>query len=580
MRVVRRLTIVLVALGAAWPAFASPASMRLARLVDGYWAASLAADPLRATDAGVHLYDDRLDGGAGVGTLAAQLALEFDSLAQLAQIDPASLEGEDRTTWDLFRRDRLLAIEGFAFQRELLPFSPFAGVPLELGLRGAGAGSQPFATARDHDAWLRRLDAFPAWADQAIAAMRRGAGNGIVQPRVIAERLLPMLDLLSTDDPAKSVFRRPLDALPTGVPAADAARLRLAYERAIRERVAPAYRRLATFVREEYLPSARATVGNGDLPLGPRWYAYELRRQTTLELSPAAVEAQGLADIARVGIDFDRLLGAAYGKGERRALLEALRADPRFAYAPGPDGLEAYRAAVQQAQARVPTLLDGAPVVPAIRVAAAPVGLSVPASGSPLLVAGSGAEAATLRLQVTSRVLGGAYPGEQLRRLVAQRAAAIPAYRRAAAYGAFVCGWDAYAQSLAREVGVDDEATVDLGILARQMAYAAGVVVDVGIHANHWTRAQAVDYLLANTADTPAEAGTAVDRIIAVPGEAAAAGLGAMAFRQLRARAERDLGPRFDLRAFHRAVLEGGALPLDLLDARVAAWIALRKSLP
>ncbi len=564
---------------------------RLHDLVEDYWRESLALDPLAATFVGEHRYDDQLPNSIGAAHLALRLTLERQYLRQLDGLAPAGLDDADRVTLDVFRRGRELAIEGFRYQSELLPFNQFFGLPTLLAQLGSGGSAQPFATVRDYDNWLKRIDGFTVWVDQAIVNMRLGAAKGIVQPRVLMERVLSQLDQLVAADPSSSVFYRPVAEFPPAVPAPEQARLRAAYRDAITGKLNPAYQRLATFIRGEYLERTRASIAFSELPLGREWYAYLVKVATTTALSPDQIHEIGQGEVQRIGAELDRAVADTGFRGERRAFLDSLRTDPRFYFEHEADLLAGYRALKERVRARLPEQFDLSAksdfeirAVEAFRASSA-------SSGSYQRAAPDGSRPGVFyvnsfdlksrpRYAMESLYLHEAEPGHHFQISIQQELAELPSFRRFGTYNAYTEGWGLYAESLGRELGLYADPYSWIGALSAEIWRAIRLVVDTGMHAKGWTRQQALDYLLANSAVGASDAAAEIDRYIAIPGQALSYTLGGLKIKELKQRAQHEQGARYDVRAFHREVLIDGALPLDVLDAKVDRWIAARKAAP
>ncbi len=562
---------------------------RLTTLLESYWQEYLALNPLEASFIGEHLYDDRLPNDLAPPHIALCLDLERRSLKALAAIDPAALDEEARLSYDIFKRDREQAIAGFRFQSELLPFNQFNGLPQLMAQLGSGDGAQPFRSTRDYENWLKRIDRFVLWADQAIANMRQGATKGIVQPRVLMERVLPQLAGLIAADPAKSLFYRPVEHFPDAVPAADQARLSAAYLAAIRDRLNPAYQRLHDFIEKEYLPEARRSVAFTELPMGGDWYRHRVRVLTTTDLAPAEIHATGLSEVSRIGAQMDALIAQLGFKGERRAFFEQLRADPRFYFEREEDLLGAYRALKDRVRARLPELFDLAPAADFEIRAVEPFRARSAASASYQSAAPDGSRPGVFyvntydlrsrpKYMMEAVYLHEAEPGHHFQISIKQELKGLPSVRRFSGYGAYTEGWGLYSESLGRELGLYGDPYSQFGALSLEIWRAVRLVVDTGLHTKGWTREQAIDYMLANTALGATDAAAEVERYIAIPGQALTYKLGELKIKELKARAQRELGARFDVRQFHRAVLDGGSLPLDVLDRKLSRWIAARKS--
>jgi uncharacterized protein (DUF885 family) len=589
----------LVAAGAIGVAAAAPPSApppatpaaALATLVESYWQEHLALNPLRATFLGDHRYDAELPNSLSTAHLGRELDLERRYLGRLAAIDEKALTGQDLLTYAVFKRGRELEIEGFRYQAELLPVNQFGGLPQTFAQLGSGTGAQRFVTTRDYENWLKRVDGFVVWVDQAIVNMRRGSARGYVQPKSVVDRTLPQLEQLIAADPAASVFMKPVAAFPKGVPEADQVRLRAAYREAVVRQINPAYQRLHDFLRDEYLPRARSSVAWSELPLGRDWYAYRVRLATTTSLTPEEIHHIGLDEVARIGAEMDRVIAELGFKGDRRAFLDSLRADPRFYFDQEDELLAAYAALKARVRARLPELFDQAPkadfeirAVESFRAAAqATASYQQPApdgSRPGIFYVNTYDLKSRPKYAMEEVYLHEAEPGHHFQISIQQELPGLPSFRRYGGYGAYVEGWGLYAESLGKELGLYTDPYSYFGALSGEIWRAIRLVVDTGMHAKGWSRQQALDYLLANSAVGATDAAAEIDRYIAVPGQALTYKIGELKIKELKARAQRELGARYDVRAFHHQILGDGALPLDVLDAKIGRWIAAQKAAP
>ena len=578
------------ALAAGTPPAATP-SVALAGLVEAYWQEHLRLRPLQATFLGDHRYDAELPNSLSTAHLGLEYALEKRYLGKLDAIDPKALAGQDALTYAAFKRDRELELEGFRYQAELLPVNQFGGLPQTFAQLGSGTSAQPFATTQDYENWLKRVDGFAVWVDQAIVNMRRGSARGYVQPKAVVERMLPQLEKLIASDPSKSLFMKPVAEFPTGVPATDQKRLTAAYLAAVTVKINPAYQRLHDFIRDEYLPRARASVAWTDLPLGHEWYAYRVKVATTTTLTPDEIHQIGLAEVQRIGAEMDRVIADLGFKGDRKAFFDALRADPRFYFDKEEDLLAAYAALKARVRARLPEQFDLAPKADFEIRPVEPFRAAAQATASYQQPAPDGSRPGIFYVNtfdLKSRPKYGmeevylheAEPGHHFQIAIQQELPGLPSFRRFGGYGAYIEGWGLYAESLGRELGLYTDPYSYFGALSGEIWRAIRLVVDTGMHAKGWSRQQALDYLLANSAVGATDAAAEIDRYIAVPGQALTYKIGELKIKELKARAQRELGARYDVRAFHHAILGDGALPLDVLDAKVTRWIAAQKAAP
>jgi uncharacterized protein (DUF885 family) len=569
----------------------SAAARELATVVEAYWQRQLELNPLQATFNGEHRYDDRLPNYIGEAWLAEALAVEKEYLQKIEAIDPAKLQGQDRLTWDIFRRDRREEIDGYRFQDELLPINQFFGLPQVMAQLGSGTSAQPFQTVRDYENWLKRIDGFVVWSNQAITNMRRGADKGIVQPRALMERLVPLLDKLIAASPEQSVFWRPVASFGKGVPAGEQGRLREAYRTAIVEKLNPSLVRLRDFVKTEYMPRARETVAFTALPMGKDWYAHRVKAATTTTLTPDQIHQIGLDEVRRIGAEIDRVARDVGFPGDRRAFFDSLRSDPRFYHENEADLLDGYRALKDRVRARLPELFDVKPKADFEIRAVEPFRAAAQASASYMPPSPDGKRPGVFyvntydlksrpKYSMQAIYLHEAEPGHHYQIAIQQELQGLPKFRRFGGYTAYAEGWGLYAESLGRDLGFYTDAYDYVGALSAEIWRAIRLVADTGLHAKGWTRQQAIDYMLANSAIGATDAAAEIDRYIAIPGQALAYKLGELKIKELKARAQRELGPRYDVRAFHRQILIDGALPLDVLDAKIDRWIQQVKSQP
>jgi uncharacterized protein (DUF885 family) len=561
---------------------------RLNDLTERWYDRYLELNPLVATAQGDHRWNDRFGDHVSEAWMADGLAMEQEALEGLAAVDPGRLGGEDLLTYESFRHGRSIAVEGYRYPAELLPVHQFSGLHVQFALLGSGRGIQPFVTTRDYDDFLGRMDGFVAWVDQSIANMRTGADKGFVQPRVVVERVIAQLEELAVTDPRQSVWWRPVEAFPAGVSAEDRTRLTQAWAERLSGKVLPAYRRLLDYLRNEYLPRSRESIGWSELPNGAEWYAYLVRYHTSTDLTPEEVHQLGLAEVARLRGQMERSARQLGHAGDLRGFLDALRADPRQYYTDPQELLAGYAAIRARVDRSMPLLFARLPragfqVRPfeAFQARSEAAASYQPASADGrrpgVFYVNTWDLASRPRYTMESLYLHDAVPGHHYQISLAQEATGMPRFRRFAYDTAFGEGWALYAESLGPDLGLYTDPYSAFGALAAETWRAARLVVDTGIHARGWTRERAIDYLRANTALGEADIAAEVDRYIAWPAQALACKVGQLRIQQLRRRAEAALGSRFDVRAFHEQVVGSGSLPLAVLETKLGRWIESQK---
>jgi uncharacterized protein (DUF885 family) len=572
-------------------ASAQNAEQRLTQLVEEYWQKYLYLNPINATVIGDNRYNDRLEITVSPQYMADSLALEREYQKKLEEIDPAGLTGQARLSYDIFKLDRALAIEGFRFPAELIPINQSFGIPSLFAQMGAGGSLHPFATAKDYDDWLKRTNDFVTWVDQAIVNMRAGIAKGVVQPRIVMEKVLPQLEPMVVTDPKQSLFYRPVTNFPESFTAEERERYTNAYTKAIATQIVPAYQRLHAFIRDEYLPKTRPSVGIAALPNGAEWYAYLVKLQTTTDLTPAEIHDIGLKEVTRIRTEMEKVIAQVGFKGDLAAFFAHLRSDPRFYHTKPEDLLNGYRALKSQAAEAAPGLFAVTPKADFEIRAVEEFRAKSAASASYRVATPDGSRPGVFyvntydlksrpRYSMQSIYLHEAVPGHHFQLSIQQELENLPSFRRFGGYTAYSEGWGLYAESLGRELGFYKDPYDYFGALGTEMFRAVRLVVDTGIHSKDWSREQAIEYMSANAPVGPSDAVSEIERYIAVPGQALAYKVGALKLKELRARATEQLGDRFDLREFHTQVLTDGALPLDVLDAKIDRWIAEQKGSP
>lgn len=567
---------------AAPAAAPSPRAMaaELARLVDSYWERYLALNPTVASASGDRRFEAQIENTASLTYLADSLALEREALSALARVRPELLDAGARLTYEVFRVERETAVEGFLYPQELLPVEPFDSMPQLMAQLGAGEGAHPFIDARGYEDWLGRIEAYAAWTDQAIGNLREGMRRGYLLPRPLVERLLPQLQELARER-GDSRFLLPLQQFPPGIDAGTRQRLDASVRRAVSTQLLPAYRKLHDFLKTEYLPRSRSAIGMSAQPMGDRWYDYRLRRVLGNATDVAHAQSLAQAEVQRAQARLGDLAAQSGFGGNLPGYLAFIRQDARFRFLSPAEMLEAFRSAAPPLTALARTAMPqgpeaALPILPQPDTALEDEAAAhfVPLTGQhALLLLDIGRWQRTPRNEVAITLLREGDPGKYLQRWAQFSQTTLPRFRRFGRVMAFESAWAAYAGSLGDELGGFSEPDARLAAVLVELRDALLAVTDIGIHARGWSRQQAVDQLREHLPIDEATAALAVDRCIAQPAAALASSLGAARIRALRARAQAALGSQFDARAFHAQLLSAGAMPLDVLERHMDAWI-------
>ncbi|MBB4596683.1 DUF885 domain-containing protein [Xanthomonas arboricola] len=563
-------------------------AQQLNLLYDQYWDASLKLNPLQATFQGETRYNDQLPNFLSPAFRQQSHDFTVLWLGKAEALGPDGLSGQDLLSYQIFVRDARSALAAEQFPSWMLPINQFYNIASIAVVLGSGTGAQPFKTVKDYDNWSRRAVGIPELFDQAITNMRAGMQAGVVQPKVLMQKVLPQLDAIIARNAEDSLFWGPVRNLPADMPEADKQRITAEYKRLIEVRIMPAYRALRGFIATEYLPACRDTDGLAALPNGAAWYAYDVRQSTTSELTPEQIHQIGLDEVARLQAEIATLAKQVRFRGNLPKFYKFMQTDRRFAFRSETELLGYYRGLQGRVQAAVPRLFN-VQGMPALEVRVVePQRAQSAASGSYMRPSGDGSTPGVFYVNTSdldtrrtweteSLYLHEAIPGHHFQLGLQQQLTDLPKFRRLGGETAYIEGWGLYAESLGRELGLYQDPYNYYGYLQNALWRAIRLVTDTGLHSKGWTRTQAIDYMLNNSAMTRTDAEAEVDRYMAIPGQALSYKVGEMKIAQLREQAQRELGPRFDVRAFHTEVLKDGSVPLDILQDKIQRWIATQK---
>ena len=560
----------------------------LDELFEAYFEEILELNPLDATFIGDNRYNDRLANSLSPEYLETSRALERKYLAALLAIDNGDLNGQDLLSYEIFRLDRETSIAGERFPGELLPLNQTFSLANFFAVMGSGQSVQPFATVSDYENFLSRADDLIEYLDQAIINMRIGVERGVVQPRVVMEKVVPQLRAHVVDDAATSIFYGPVSNMPADFSAEDRARLTTAYTDMIENRLVPAYLRVAEFIEQEYLPATRTTVGWDALPDGEAWYAFRVEDSTTTKMSPDEIHELGLAEVARIRGEMEEVAREVGFDGTLAEFFEFLKTDPQFFFGSSEEVLAAYEAARLRIDERLPSLFSVFPKADyeirqieefRARSSAGAMYQSPSPDGSrPGIFY---VNTFNLKAQPTYGVetlsIHEAAPGHHFQISIQQEVTGLPRFRRFGGYTAFAEGWALYAESIGKELGVFTDPYQYYGRLNDEQLRAMRLVVDTGLHSKGWSREQVIQYMRNNSSLAETDIISEAERYIATPGQALAYKVGQINLTRMRAEAEQALGENFDVKAWHAQILTDGALPMAVLDAKNRRWIGAQK---
>lgn len=558
---------------------------QLERIYDEYWDASMRLNPLQATFQGDARHNDQLPNILSAAYRQQSHDFTEQWLGKVEKIGPDGLTGQDLLSYQIFVRDARMSLAAEKYPGWMLPVSQYYNLGSIMAILGSGSGAQPFNTVQDYDTWSKRSLGIPPLFDQAIANMREGMRAGVVQPRDLMEKVLPQLDAVIKPTAEESIFWAPVRNMPDDFPEADKARITADYKRMIEFRLMPAYRALRGFIATEYLPATRKTDGLSALPNGMAWYTQNIVQSTASTLTPQQIHALGEQRVASLQEQIAAVMKENRIRGSQQKLLRSMRTDKNFQYATPDALLMRYKHLQQQVGARLPSLLDTLPKAPleirpveadrAASAAAVSYQPSLPDGMRPAVVyVNTNALPSRRTWSTPAQYLHEGIPGHHVQLGLQQELDKLPRFRRLGGDVAFVEGWGLYAESLGEELGVYQDPYARIAYLQGALTRSARMVADTGVHAQGWSKKQAVDYLV-KTADMPAEDATAeVERFMALPGQTLANGLGELKMMELRDKAKASQGAAFNPRRFHAEVLRDGSMPLDILEAKIERWLA------
>jgi uncharacterized protein (DUF885 family) len=548
------------------------------------WEYSMRENPEFATQVGFPGFNDRWTDNS-VEAIERRKRENRAPLKVLNSINRSKLTDADQLNYDLFKKGIEDSIEGEQFKGEYLQINQLGGIQQNAADTLAIA---PHTSVKDYEDMIARLNALPAAIDQTMVLLNKGLEAGITPPRVTLRDVPQQVKDQMEEDADKNALLRAFADFPREISSGDRARLRKDAAIALHKKVIPAFGRLRDFVANRYIPGCRDTIGLSALPQGKAWYEYNVKMMTTTTMTPQQINQLGLAEVKRIHTEMENLMVQTKFKGSFRDFMIYMRTDQKFFYANADDLLRGYRDIAKRIDpelprffGKLPRLTYGVIPVPAYSEKSQTTAYYQPGSlqaGRPgMFYANTYAINTRPKWEMEALTSHEAVPGHHLQISLAQEMDSLPEFRRYGGYTAFVEGWGLYAEGLSEEMGLYKDPYMKFGQLNYEMWRAVRLVLDTGIHSMGMSRQDAVDYFLKNTSKTEHDVNVEVDRYIVWPGQALAYKIGQLKFRELRTYATQQLGPKFDIRQFHDQLLANGALPLDVLDKRMRAWVAEQK---
>jgi uncharacterized protein (DUF885 family) len=582
------LAVILFAMTASWRG-ASGESVdtrrgQLNQLIGEEWEYELREGPEFATIIGDYRYNDRWSDYSLAHTQVQKNDL-VRWLRRFEAVDTTGFPELEKLNQSLMVGILKQRIEGIELKNYEMPIDQFNGAQLQLA---QFVSLVPFDSTKHYEDYLARLHQVPHLVDQLIEVLERGETDKLMPPRFLLEKTVGQSKSIAEPAGAANVFGQPAGHFPDAVPAADRERLRVAIIAAVDNEVRPAYTKLANFIATDYAPKGRTEPGIWALPDGDSRYRYAVRLMTTTDMEPEAIHQLGLREIARIEAD-QLAIARELGSSDLKSFRASLKTNPKLIPTSGEQILERYRRYIAQMQPQLPKLFG---LLPKTQVEVRPVqkyreaeaagaeyNQGTPDGSRPGIVyVNTGDYAHRTLISVESTAYHEGVPGHHMQISIAQTLPGLPPFRQQAGFTAYVEGWALYAERLGKDIGFYQDPYSDFGRLSDELLRANRLVLDTGVHYKRWTRQQMIDFFHEHASEDEPDIQAETDRYIAFPAQALAYKLGQLDILKLRHRAQTELGSKYDIRAFHDEILNGGALPLDVLDARVEAWIAAQKA--
>jgi len=573
-----RIVLCTLVLGFAQASLAGP-SEDFEALLNEAWEWQLKENPMMASGLGDRRYNDQWTDNS-IQAIKRRQDETREFLRRAYAIDRTALSEDDQLNYELFRRSLQDRVDLFKFDSHLIPFYQRGGVQN----LDSNTSRLRFVTVKDYEDWIARLGQIGVVIDQSVDLAEAGRKAGMMSPKILMERIPNQISAQLVDDPEESPFFKVFAEMPSTISDDDQARLRAQARSIIEETVLPAYRELNEYFVDTYLPNSRDTIGLSELPNGNEWYELRARQFTTTQMTPDEIHRIGLDEVARIRGEMQKIIDSLDFGGSFNDFLIYLRTDPQF-YFDNPEDL--YQAYLATSKRIDPELVNLFGTLPRMPYGVKPIPDSIAPDTTTAYYsrpAADGSRAGTywvnlykpeVRPKYEIEVLSvhEAMPGHHLQLALQQELGDMPNFRRFMGFTAFVEGWGLYSESLGPDLGLYKDPYSQFGALTYEMWRAVRLVVDTGMHYKGWTRQQSIDFFKDNAAKTELDIVNEIDRYIGWPGQALAYKIGQLKIKQIRGRAETALGDDFDVRAFHDELLGAGALPLDLLEQRMDAWL-------
>lgn len=559
-----------------------------ADLLDTYYEDGLKLNPLNATMAGDARYNDQFPDVLSQAYKEKAKAHYLTYQAALANYDDASLSDSEKMSKAILAWDCDVNLELLASKRDLTPIDQMWSPHLMMGQLASGASAQPFKTVEDYKNWEKRVDGYLEWLNSAEKNMRQGMEESFVLPKSLIIKVIPQMEAMTEPVLEKHLFYKPVMNMPASFSSEEKKAVTTSYTAMLNEKVIPAYAKMAAFLKNEYLNAGRDSSGYVDLPGGTEAYDFAIKYFTTTTMSADEIHQLGLREVARIRTEMEKVKEQVGFKGDLKAFFDDVRTNKKLMPYTTPEEIIAnFNAMHETIKPQVDQLFSVQPKTAfEVRQTEAFREKSASAEYNPGSLDGTRPgifytpipDASTYNVYSDeSLFLHEAVPGHHFQVSLTQESTTLPQFRKTLWYSAYGEGWALYTESLGKELGLYTDPYQYFGTLGAEMHRAVRLVVDTGIHTKGWSREKAIAYCLENEAESEAGITSEIERYMAMPGQALSYKIGQLKIRELRTKAEQELGDNFDIREFHREVLETGCIPLALLEDKINGWIDTSK---
>ncbi len=555
------------------------------QLLNDYYQDGLKLNPLTATFNGDNRYNHLLPIEISTRHIKNQMNYFQKYLDLLKTIDKSSLNAEEKLSYDILKYECEINGEGLKFPNALQPINQFWSTPLTISQLAGGSGAQPFETVKDYQNWLERLKLFSFWSNQAIANMKSGIEKGIVLPKPLTEKVIPQIAALIEGPVEEHLYYKPIINMPEKISKEEKAQIAQDYKNMLEDKIIPSFKVLQEFLSTEYLEASREEHGLTSLPGGESWYQYLIKYWTTTDLTAEQIHNLGLSEVARIRKEMTAVKDVIGFDGSLNEFFDHVRTNKDLMpYQNAEEVIQHFNAINNKLKPSVSSMFDLKPKTPfeirrteAFREASASAeyNAGTPDGSRPGIFYVPVPDASKYNnFSDEALFLHEAIPGHHYQISLTQESTTLPEFRKFLWYGAYGEGWALYCESLGKELGLYTDPYQYFGMLSMEIHRAIRLVVDTGIHAMGWTREEAIAYSLENEAEPEESVIAEIERYMAIPGQALSYKIGQLKIQELRDRAERDLGDKFEIAKFHNEILDAGCVPLTVLNDKIINWIS------